>query len=89
MIHSGYLGCDDGTTANNLTSFTPLTSSNAYYWNKSSIIPFDIEEVVKKRQSKVAESESEEEEVELSEYEKARLERVARNQERLRQLGLA
>lgn len=89
MIHSGYLGCDDGTTANNLTSLTPLTLSNAYYWNKSSIIPFDIEEVVKKHQSKVVESESEEEEVELSEYEKARLERVARNQERLRQLGLA
>jgi len=89
MIHSGYLGCDDGTTANNLTSFTPLTLSNAYYWNKSSIIPFDIEEAVKKQQSKVVESESEEEEVELSEYEKARLERVARNQERLRQLGLA
>ena len=87
MIHSGHLGCEEGTSIPSTN--TPLTLSNAYFWNEYIVRPFDIVEIAKKQHSKVAESESEEEEIELSEYEKARMERVARNQERLRQLGLA
>jgi len=70
-----------------------VVANNAYY-KDSSIAPYDVldvkEMVRKRRAERKGEEESEsEEEVELSAYEQLRAQRVARNQERLKLLGLA
>jgi hypothetical protein len=67
---------------------------NHVYYVDDTMIPFDtldIKEMTrrkKQRNTEMTEGDSEEE-VELSEYEKARAERVARNTQRLQALGLA
>ncbi len=68
--------------------------SHQYYFHTDMYPPYDAldeKEILRKRRQNAAAAEesSSEEEVELSEYEKARAERVARNAERLRALGLA
>ena len=73
-----------------------VVPSHEYYYpnNDNSHPPFDVldeKEISRKRRqdAAAAEESSSEEEVELSAYEQARAERVARNAERLRALGLA
>jgi len=65
---------------------------NHVYFQCNSIIPLDILDAKEMQRRKRSENAStvaqEEDEVELSEYEKLRAERVARNQERLKMLGL-
>ena len=69
-----------------------IISNHAYYYD-SSKKPFDAldtKEISRQRRSEREEEDQEdEEEVELSEYERMRAERVARNKERLKLLGLA
>jgi hypothetical protein len=64
--------------------------NHAYYWDGSQT-PFEVlhqKEVRKKQRINAAEVELEEN-LEISEYEKMRAARVARNKERLQALGLA
>ena len=87
LIHSGHL-----TELDPLTTEAPLTSgvimtSDVYYHDPASH-PFDLLEIRRKKKDEGAD-ESSEDEIELSEYEKLRAERVSRNAERLRSLGLA
>jgi len=71
-----------------------VITNHAYYCNKSRV-PFDVldvKEIVRRKRSENAEKleqDEEAEEVEMSAYEKMRAERVARNKERLKLLGLA
>ena len=69
-----------------------VTISNSYYWNHT-LRPFDIVEQKKvkvKSKNEIMEEEErkKDEERELSEYEQDRARRIARNQEKLRMLGL-
>lgn len=74
-----------------------VVPSHEYYHRNAALLqrPFDMldeKEILRKRRAQAAaggDDESSEEEVELSEYEKMRAERVKRNAERLRALGLA
>jgi len=67
--------------------------TNDIYYTDDSQQPFDVLDMKemqrRKRANAASEEEESEEEVEMSEYEKLRAERVARNAERLRALGLA
>ena len=63
-----------------------LLANHAYYHNEAKT-PFEILDVRRKKANAVEEEEVEE--VELSAYEKMRAERVARNKEKLKALGLA
>ena len=69
-----------------------LLTNNIYYADDS-LQPFDVldvKEMQRRKRANAASGEEEsEEEVEMSEYEKLRAERVARNAERLKALGLA
>eukprot|EP00934_Nitzschia_sp_Nitz4_P001004 Nitzschia sp. Nitz4//scaffold34_size148208//129444//134234//NITZ4_002995-RA/size148208-processed-gene-0.55-mRNA-1//-1//CDS//3329548840//1004//frame0 len=89
LVNSGHLTAMDPLTPD--FSSGVLLSNDIYYCD-SSIQPFEVLDLRelqrKKRAVKTGESESEEE-LEMSEYEKARAERVARNAERLKALGLA
>jgi hypothetical protein len=82
-----------------LTALEPMTTdpnsglilTNDIYYIDSRQKPFEVldtRELQRKKRSD-ADAEESEEEVELSEYEQLRAERMARNQERLRMLGLA
>merc|ERR1712018_1045685 len=67
-----------------------LLLNNAYYYSNS-IIPFhtlDVKELHRRKRSEIVSARNNEDEVELSDYEKLRAERVARNAERLKKLGL-
>jgi hypothetical protein len=93
LIYSGHLGAEFGRNFPDEGSPSLDQShvfvSNAYYYNKAQRRPFDLlRPPPKNKSNQAAEEEESEEEVELSEYEKARLDRVARNQERLKLLGL-
>lgn len=72
---------------------TGVLLTNDIYYADDSQQPFDVLDVkeIQRRKRANAASEEEEsgEEVEMSEYEKVRAERVARNAERLKALGLA
>jgi hypothetical protein len=82
-----------------LTEVEPLDSANGgviipnhLYYIDENQTPFDTlntKELTRRKRADAGGEESSEEEVELSEYEKARAERVARNKERLQALGLA
>jgi hypothetical protein len=67
--------------------------NDVYYWNPKICVPFQVLDTRvlqrKKRAGIDGEHDSSEDEVEMSEYEKLRAERVARNAERLKALGLA
>jgi len=79
-------------TSNNDTSAGMIVTNDIYYWDPEST-PFQILDTRvlqrKKRAGGKFDDESSEDEVEVSEYEKLRAERVARNAERLKALGLA
>jgi hypothetical protein len=87
LIQSGHL-----TEIEPLTLDAPHTSgmvmtSDVYFCDHSQR-PFDLLELRRKKKDE-GEGDSSEDEIELSEYEKLRAERVARNAERLKMLGLA
>jgi Bromodomain len=67
--------------------------ANHVYFIDDTETPFDVLDIKemtrRKKQRNAATTEDSEDEVELSEYEKARAERVARNTQRLQALGLA
>jgi hypothetical protein len=66
--------------------------ANNVYSLKEGEHPFDVldlKEVQRRKRATIEEQETSEEEIEMSEYEKLRAERVARNAERLKALGLA
>jgi hypothetical protein len=83
LIHSGHI--------TELDSGVILT--NGIYFTDASQRPFDeldVKEMQRRKRANTAGEESEsEEEFEMSEYEKLRAQRVARNAERLKALGLA
>lgn len=83
LIHSGHL-----------SEVEPdVLMTNDIYFADDSQQPFDVLDMKemqrRKRANAASEEEESEEEVEMSEYEKLRAERVARNAERLKALGLA
>jgi hypothetical protein len=87
LVQSGHLA-----ELEPLTTEAPLTSgvimTNDVYYDDPASHPFDLLEIRRKKKGEGAD-ESSEDEIELSEYEKLRAERVSRNAERLRSLGLA
>lgn len=90
MIHSGHLGLENPKSTTETTSHGDgysVVISNAYFCNDT-ISPFDVLRQTPRRNNLAEERAELKDEVELSEYEKARLDRVARNHERLKLLGL-
>jgi hypothetical protein len=74
------------------TTGSGVVIPNHIYYIDESKQPYDIldsKELTRRKRANEAEENNSESEVELSEYEKAREERVARNRERLKSLGLA
>ncbi len=102
LVKSGHLAEVDGSLSDGLLddaaarpSFGAgiVIPSHEYYYNET-FPPFEVldeKEVLRRRRQNAAadDDSSSDEEVELSEYEKMRAERVARNAERLKLLGLA
>ena len=100
LIKSGHLAeieAMDGRYVPNSNTYDErsgaVIANNAYYKDPTAT-PFDvldIKEMMRKKRAEQRgeEEESSEEEVEMSEYEQMRAARVARNQERLKMLGLA
>ena len=89
LIQSGHLTSLEPMTTD-LSSGVILTN-DIYYWD-SSLQPFevlDLKELQRKKRADREADEESEEDIELSEYERLRAERVARNAERLKALGLA
>jgi len=89
LILSGHLSEVEPMVSDSLQSGAVLPN-NAYYINPASE-PFDVlhtKEMQRRKRAEQEESEESEDEVEMSEYEKRRAERVARNADRLKLLGL-
>mmetsp|Transcript_90718 Transcript_90718/g.135932 ORF Transcript_90718/g.135932 Transcript_90718/m.135932 type:complete len:166 (+) Transcript_90718:2-499(+) len=89
LIQSEHLTAIDPMTSTDLTSGVVLTN-DAYYFD-ANLTPFevlDLKELQRRKRANKSDDESSEEEIELSDYEKLRLERVKRNAERLKALGL-
>jgi len=88
LVNSGHL-----TSLEALSLDSPLTSgviiTSDIYYHDSSQSPFDVLEVRRKKKDDGGANDSSEDEIELSQYEKLRADRVARNAERLKMLGLA
>lgn len=103
LVRSGHLAEVDGSLSDGILDDAPARSSSfsagvvvpshEYYCNESA--PYDVldeKEILRKRRTAANNAESDgssEEEVELSAYEQMRAERVKRNAERLKALGLA
>jgi hypothetical protein len=89
LIHSGHL--TQLGPRESLTDLGVIIPNHIYFVDESQV-PFDIldvKELTRRKRANDAQDQSSEDEVELSEYEKARAERVARNAQRLQALGLA
>jgi hypothetical protein len=87
LIRSDHLG-----EVEPMTSDSGVIIANHIYYVDHNQNPFDVidnKELNRRKRADQEANASSEEEIELSEYEKARAERVARNEERLRALGLA
>ncbi|KAL9184848.1 hypothetical protein ACHAXT_002625 [Thalassiosira profunda] len=103
LVKSGHLAEVDGSLSDGLSDDAPaiksfaagvVVPSHEYYYCGGVRAPYDVldeREILRRRRqdAAAAESEESEEEVELSAYEQMRAERVARNAERLKALGLA
>ncbi|KAL7564416.1 hypothetical protein ACA910_002734 [Epithemia clementina (nom. ined.)] len=91
LIASGHFTEIEPMTSDSMQSGAVIPS-NAYYIDPR-IVPFDVlhqKEIQRRKRANQGESDDDEkEEIELSEYEKRRAERVARNADRLKSLGLA
>jgi Bromodomain len=89
LIQSGHLTATEHLAAD-FSSGVILT--NDIYFLDTNLKPFellDLRELQRKKRANRENSDESEDEVEMSEYEKARADRVARNAERLKSLGLA
>jgi hypothetical protein len=91
LIHSGHLSQVEDLTADNLNSGV-LLANHVYYWD-SRLEPYEVLDQKELQRRKRANQgggggDESEDEIELSEYEKMRQARVARNAERLKSLGL-
>lgn len=81
-----------GVGSYDYTTSGVIISNDMYYYNPETCKPFEVLDtrvLQRKKRAGEAEDSSDEDEVEMSEYEKLRAERVARNAERLKLLGLA
>jgi hypothetical protein len=89
LIHSGHLTALEPMTSD-ITSGV-MIKNDIYYWDPT-LQPFEVLDVrglQRRKRADNAEEDESEDDFEMSDYEKARAERVARNAERLRSLGLA
>jgi len=89
LINSGHLTAIEPMTSDTTSGI--IITNDIYYYDPS-LQPFeilDVRELQRKKRVDNAEEEESEDEIEMSEYEKLRAERVARNAERLKSLGLA
>ncbi len=86
LIHSEHFSEWEPFSLQNYETDSALIANHAYYQNEAKQ-PYEVLQTRKKQGA--VEEEEEEEEVELSAYEKMRAERVARNKEKLKALGLA
>jgi hypothetical protein len=89
LINSGHLTAIEPMTSDTTSGI--IITNDIYYYDPS-LQPFeilDVRELQRKKRADNAEEEESEDEIEMSEYEKLRAERVARNAERLKALGLA
>ena len=88
LIKSGHV-TDLEPLATDVSSGVIMTN-DIYYWD-ANLHPFetlDLKELQRKKRANKDLDEESEEDIEMSEYEKMRAERVARNAERLKALGL-
>eukprot|EP00543_Licmophora_paradoxa_P005523 CAMPEP_0202442058 /NCGR_PEP_ID=MMETSP1360-20130828/1543_1 /ASSEMBLY_ACC=CAM_ASM_000848 /TAXON_ID=515479 /ORGANISM="Licmophora paradoxa, Strain CCMP2313" /LENGTH=872 /DNA_ID=CAMNT_0049057301 /DNA_START=30 /DNA_END=2648 /DNA_ORIENTATION=- len=88
LIGSGHLAALEPLSLDAPLSSGVIMANDIYYFNPT-LKPFDQLELRRKKKDAEGGGDSSEEEIELSEYEKLRKDRVARNQERLKMLGLA
>jgi len=89
LVSSGHLCEEDRISGDSLTSGAVLPNNVYYIDDREPFQVLDTRELIRrKRAEQEAEDESEDDK-EMSEYEKLRAERVARNAERLKALGLA
>jgi hypothetical protein len=89
LIQSGHLTAVENMSTD-LSSGVIMTN-DIYYWD-AKLQPFeflDLKELQRRKRANKPDGEDSEEDIELSEYEKLRAERVVRNAERLKALGLA
>lgn len=89
LIYSGHLTAIEPMTSD-VTSGVVI-KNDIYYWDRK-LQPYEVLDargLQRRKRADVAEEEESEDDFEMSAYEKARAERVARNAERLRALGLA
>jgi len=90
LIQSGHLTEVEPLTPYSLQSGVIL--ANHVYFIDPTLEPFDVldqKELQRRKRANQEEEDESEDDIELSEYEKLRAERVARNAERLKALGLA
>jgi len=89
LINSGHLTAVEPMTSDMNSGI--IITNDIYYWDPT-LQPFellDVRELQRKKRADNAEEEESEDDFEMSEYEKLRAARVARNAERLKALGLA
>lgn len=86
LVHSEHFTEWEPFSLQSYETESALLVNHAYYQNDARI-PYEV--LVARKKNVAEQEEEEEEEVELSAYEKMRAERVARNAEKLKALGLA
>jgi hypothetical protein len=89
LIHSQHIGEIEALTMDSMSSGM-IIANHVYYIDDRQ--PFDVvgvKELQRRKRAGQGAGDQSEEEIELSEYEKLRAERVARNADRLKALGLA
>ncbi|GKZ01312.1 hypothetical protein MPSEU_001082200 [Mayamaea pseudoterrestris] len=89
LIHSGHLGEVEPITMDSLSSGSIICNHAYFVDDRQPFDVIDIKELQRRKRAGQETNEHAEEEIELSEYEKLRAERVARNADRLKALGLA
>lgn len=89
LIRSGHLGEIEPITPESLSSGVVIANNVYYIDDREPFEELDSRELIRRKRSGQGGDESSEEEIELSEYERLRAERVKRNEERLKALGLA
>ena len=89
LIHSGHVTAIENLDAS--VGSGVIMTNDVYYWD-SDLKPLEVldsKELQRRKRANKSDDEDSESDVEMSEYEKLRAERVARNAERLKALGLA
>jgi len=92
LIESGHLTAVEPVTADAFLSSGVVVTNDIYYWD-ASLQPFEVLDLKglqrrKRAGATAAQEDSDSDDVEMSAYERMRAERVARNAERLKLLGL-